>query len=103
MLGHDSYVRLDYEFQSSETGVTPARDPVTTSFDPGLVAQPQTNVVTLRAGMTFNNNINVAVFADNLLNSHPQLNLTHQDEFTLLYEAETLRPRTIGITAAYRY
>ncbi len=103
VLGHDSYVRLDYEFQSSETGVTPARDPVTTSFDPGLVAQPQTNVVTLRAGMTFNNNINVAVFADNLLNSHPQLNLTHQDEFTLLYEAETLRPRTIGITAAYRY
>jgi len=45
----------------------------------------------------------VAMFANNLLNSHPQLNLNHQDSNTLLFEAETLRPRTVGVTATYRY
>jgi outer membrane receptor protein involved in Fe transport len=102
VFGHDSFVRLDYEFTSRETGLTPNRDPATTLFDPGLVAEPETNVVTLRAGTTLDR-VSVSVFADNLLNSHPQLNLSHQDEFTLLYEATTLRPRTVGITAVYRY
>jgi iron complex outermembrane receptor protein len=102
VLGHDSFVRLDYEFTSRETGLTPDRDPLTTLFDEGLVPEPETNVVTLRVGTTLDR-FSVSVFADNLLNSHPQLNLNHQDSSTLLFEAQTLRPRTIGITAAYRY
>ena len=45
----------------------------------------------------------VSVFSDNLLNSHPRLDLNHQDSNTLLYEASTLRPRTIGVNAVYHY
>jgi hypothetical protein len=56
----------------------------------------------MRAGMTVEG-VNLALFSDNLLNAHPQLNLNHQDSNTLLYEASTLRPRTIGLTAIYRY
>jgi iron complex outermembrane recepter protein len=102
LWGYESYLRLDYEFQGHETGLTPERDANTTLFDPGLVPEPETNMLKLRAGTTVKS-VNVALFADNLLNAHPELDLNHQDEFTLLYEASTFRPRTIGITASYRY
>ncbi len=48
-------------------------------------------------------NINFALFMDNVLNANPELGLNHQDSDTLLYEASTLRPRTFGLTATYRY
>ena len=64
--------------------------------------EPSTNLLTLRAGSKFDR-FDVSVFADNVLNSHPRLDLNHQDEFTVLYEASTLRPRTFGITATYQY
>jgi outer membrane receptor protein involved in Fe transport len=100
-FGQDSYFRADYEFQSRETGFTPERDGDTDLFDAGLVPQPETNVLTLRAGLTFGNT-DLSVFADNVLNAHPTLDLNHQDSDTLLFEASTLRPRTIGVTATYR-
>jgi len=99
---HDSFVRVDYEFAGRETGLTPERDAATTLFDPFLVPEPETNVVTLRAGMTLGD-FNLSLFADNLLNAHPQIDLNHQDSNTLLFEASTLRPRTVGITGTYRY
>ena len=98
---HDSFLRLDYEFASREIGMTPARDPANSLYDGGLVGEPETNVVTLRAGTTLGD-FNVSIFADNLLNAHPRLDLSHQDSDTILYEARTLRPRTIGLTATYR-
>jgi hypothetical protein len=45
----------------------------------------------------------VALFINNLLDSHPQLDLNHQDANTELYEASTLRPRTGGIEVNYRF
>lgn len=102
IFGRDAYFTVQDEFQSAETGTTPERDPATTLFDPGLVPEPSTNVLTLRAGATFNN-FDASVFMDNVLNSHPTLDLNHQDEFTLLYEASTLRPRTFGLTVTYQY
>jgi outer membrane receptor protein involved in Fe transport len=102
LLGRDSFIRADYEFSSAETGLTPERDPPTSLYDPGLVPEPQTDILSMRAGMTVGG-VNLAVFAENLLNTHPQLDKNHQDSSTLLYEASTLRPRTIGLTAIYRY
>ncbi|HWA92642.1 MAG TPA: TonB-dependent receptor [Rhizomicrobium sp.] len=99
---HDAFLRLDYEFASRETGLTPERDPVTTLYDGGLVPEPETNQLSLRAGVTVKD-IQFALFADNLLNANPELGLNHQDSDTLLYEASTLRPRTFGLTATYRY
>ena len=102
MWEHDVYFSLQDEFASAETGLTPERDPGTTLYDPGLVPEPQTNTLTLRAG-TMLGNFDVSVFADNVLDAHPQLDLNHQDVYTSLYEASTLRPRTVGLTATYRY
>ena len=109
VMGRDSFLRLDYQFASRETGHTPGRDPFVdpvygnlVPYDPATVPEPETNLVSARAGMTFDRAV-VTVFADNLFNTHPRLNYGHQDSDTLLFEAETLRPRTIGISATYRY
>ncbi|MGD0142464.1 MAG: TonB-dependent receptor, partial [Rhizomicrobium sp.] len=101
-LEHETFIRADYEFASHNSDLLPVMDAATLSHDPGLVQDPATTQLSMRAGTTLGG-FDVSLFANNLLNSHPQLNLNHQDQFTLLYEAETLRPRTIGLTATYRY
>jgi len=102
VLAHDSFIRLDYEYASHNPGLLPEMDQATSSYDGGLVQDPATNQVSMRAGTKLGD-FDVSLFGNNLLNSRPQLDLNHQDQFTLLYEAETLRPRTIGLTATYRY
>jgi outer membrane receptor protein involved in Fe transport len=99
---NDAFLRLDYEYGSNETGLTPERDPVTTLYDSGLEPEPTTNELSLRGGMTIRS-VQFALFMDNILNAHPQLGLNHQDSDTVLFEASTLRPRTFGLTATYRY
>ncbi len=102
VLGHAAFVRVDYEYASRETGLTPERDAATTLFDRFLVPDPPTHMVSLRAGTTLDV-VNVALFMDNVFNANPRLDLNHQDSDTKLFEATTFRPRTIGITATYRY
>jgi hypothetical protein len=59
-------------------------------------------LVSARAGAAFET-WDLALFMDNVFNAHPQLNLNHLDQYTLLFEATTFRPRTFGVTATYRY
>jgi outer membrane receptor protein involved in Fe transport len=101
-LNHSSYFRVDYTFSSRNSSLSPDRDPLTTSYDAGLVPDPAKNLFSARAGTTFSD-IDLSIFVDNIFNAHPQLGLSHQDSDTILYEAYTLRPRTMGVTATYRY
>lgn len=98
----DAFVRGDYEYQSRRNTPVPNEDPNTAFYDAGLAPDPATNQVSARAGLTFGK-WDIAVFANNLLNTHPQLGLTHQDSGTVLYEATTLRPRTVGLSASVHY
>ncbi|HWA18894.1 MAG TPA: TonB-dependent receptor [Devosia sp.] len=100
--GKDAFVRLEYEYAGGETGLSPDRDPGTTLFDRHLLPEPATNMFAIRAGATLHD-INLVLFMDNVFNAHPLLDLNHQDNKTLLFEASTFRPRTIGLTATYRY
>ena len=88
----------------STTAATPipGEDSGTTYFDGGLVPNPATNQVSTRAGLTYKT-WDVAFFVENLFDAHPQLDLQHQDSGTALFEATTFRPRTIGVSASYRY
>jgi iron complex outermembrane recepter protein len=95
------FIRFDYEYESRQDR-NPAEDSGTTYYDPGLVPDPATNQVSSRVGLTFKT-WEFEVYVENLLDAHPQLNLQHEDSTTLLYEAETFRPRTVGISASYRY
>jgi outer membrane receptor protein involved in Fe transport len=96
------FVRADWAYTSHLNSPTPIQDPNALSYDPYLVNNPATNIVSLRAGMTFDR-LDVAVYANNLLNSHPQLDLTHQDSNTALFEARTFRPLTIGLSVNLKY
>lgn len=101
-FGTDSYVRADDEFASQNPGPLTTQNPLSESFDPRLVADPATNQLSARAGSTFGN-WDVAVFMNNMLDAHPQLDLNHQDANTLLFEASTFRPRTTGLEVNYRF
>jgi len=102
VFGHDAYIRADYDYNSKSYSVEDSSFPGTDSYDPNLPRfNPALNQVSLRAAMQFGD-INMALFVNNLLNSHPVLDVNHQDQFTLLYEAHTITPRTIGLTAIYK-
>lgn len=102
LLQNDAYARADYEFTSHNSWPLTTQNPLSGSYDPNLVADPATNFVSMRAGMIIGT-LDAALFVNNLFNSHPRLDLNHQDSSTLLYEASTFRPRTTGVTLTYRY
>jgi outer membrane receptor protein involved in Fe transport len=102
VVGRDAFVRADYEFAAKRTVPIPNEDPATAFYDPGLVPNPPVHQVSLRGGVTLGE-WDFELYANNLLNAHPQLDLNHQDAATTLYEATTLRPRTIGISANVKY
>jgi outer membrane receptor protein involved in Fe transport len=102
VMDRDGFVRADYEYAARRSGPIPAEDPQTAYFDPGLVPDPTTNLVGMRAGLNFNK-VALALYVDNLLDAHPQLDLQHQDANTALYEATTFRPRTVGLAMDYKF
>jgi outer membrane receptor protein involved in Fe transport len=103
VFDHDGFIRADYEFNSKRTKPIPTEDAANDgSYVGGLVPDPATNLVSLRAGLTLAK-INLELYCDNLLDSHPQLDLQHEDGTTALYEATTFRPRTIGLAASYKF
>ena len=97
-----AFIRSDYQFESRNPYLTPIQDTASATFDTSLVNDPATSQWSARAGMTFGK-LQAQLFAENLLNQHPQLNLNHQDQFTLLFEAQTLRLRTFGASLSFRY
>jgi len=102
VMEKEAFVRLDDEFQSKRTTPNPNEDSRTAFYDPGLRPNPATNQLSIRGDLTIAN-WNLALFINNLTNAQPQLNLTHEDSATALYEAETLRPRTFGMAASFKY
>ncbi len=100
---HDGFLRADYEYNSRRTKPIPTEDPANADFyDSGLVPNPATNLVSARAGLTVKK-WELALFVENLFDSHPRLDLQHEDGTTALFEATTFRPRTIGLSASYKY
>ena len=63
---------------------------------------PATNDTSVRLGMSFGK-VDAALFVNNLFNSHPQIDLAHQDSYTATYTASTVRPRTFGLFGSYRF
>ena len=100
---HSSYVRVDYQYQSGQSGITPGTDPANGTFNPNNVFQvPETNLVSARIGTKLSD-VDFSVFANNLFNSHTIVAQSTPPGAVLLYQRSTLRPRTVGVTAIYRY
>jgi outer membrane receptor protein involved in Fe transport len=102
VMGHEAYVRSDYAYTGNRTRPTVAEDPATAYYDAGLRPDPAFAQLSLRSGLTMGKWA-WALFMNNILNSHPQLYLNHDDSATALYLATSLRPRTVGISLSLKY
>ena len=100
--GSPAFVRGDYDFRSHNPHLTPIENPLSAVSDPFVVNDPSNAQVNLRAGVTVKGII-VETFINNVVDTHPRLALAHEDQYTLLFEAQTFRPRTFGVSLSYRY
>ena len=116
--GRLPYFRVDYQHQNAQRNLFPIQDANNALIDTTLRGPPVLNNLSLRAGMRFNG-FDVSAYANNVTNSNPllfdardiypyagppgtgasQLGPTTDD----LYFGRGVRPRTVGITATYRY
>ena len=99
------YVRVDYQFTNAQTALLPNQDTRNALFDATLPGLPQTKNLQLRAGLRWNG-YDVSLFAQNLLDQNPVLFKSRDianDTTDNLYFARGVRPRTVGLTATYRY
>ncbi|CAN7547042.1 TonB-dependent receptor [Phenylobacterium sp. LjRoot225] len=93
-----SYFRSDLTFRTK--GVSP--DPHTFSYDADLTATRPAYVVSARLGV-FIKDVEASVFVNNLFNENAALFRTHDVAGSPLFYAGGYRPRTVGMTATYKY
>ena len=116
--GHEPYLRLDFSHATAQHSLLQGQDPNNGLFDTTLPGLPVINNLSLRAGVRFDG-LDLSVYANNVTNSDP-LMFEARDIAPLpgkpgtgasdlgpntddLYFARGVRPRTIGMTATYRY
>jgi iron complex outermembrane recepter protein len=104
LLGHDSFVRFDDEYQGRAKWLSPQQDPNTQQYDPANYVLSSTNYMSMRGGMRISE-WRLEAFVDNLANSHTVTNFAWSipSSPTRQLSQWTFRPRTFGLTAIYRY
>jgi iron complex outermembrane receptor protein len=103
---HDSFVRMDDEYQSRPKWAGAGQDPNTLQYDSANYFLPATNFASARGGMKFGG-LQVEAFCDNLFDSHTVTNYEWSIDSgvpgtTRLERDFTFRPRTYGLTFIYR-
>jgi iron complex outermembrane recepter protein len=115
--GRTPYMRLDFQRSTAQKSLLPGQDSNNGLFDATIPGLPVVKNLSVRAGMRFSG-FDISAYANNLTNAHPQLfesrdiapysNGPGSDPRTgpttdTLYFGRGVRPRTIGVTATYRY
>ena len=115
-MGHEAFVRVDWEYASRNPWLAAVQDPTTNQYDPFSYTLPATRFTSLRGGVSFGS-WQVSAFVDNLFDSHTTLNYAlGQNDYNYpslpgalpgppagpQQNAYTFRPRTIGLTATMR-
>jgi iron complex outermembrane receptor protein len=100
--GVPAFVRADWTF-TSRLPRTGATDPGTASYDPLITVQDETRQLNMRAGVTLDSGLDVSLFVNNATNEKPNIGGITRTRNQPVYSSATLRPRTLGVTAAYRF
>jgi outer membrane receptor protein involved in Fe transport len=100
--GRRAYVRVEDIFRSRNPGPFNTQIPAAVSYDLTIPANPSTNLLNARLGLDISP-VELVVFLNNALNSHPLLNRYHDTAASGLYTDTTLRPRTFGISGTYKF
>lgn len=95
----EGFVRADWDYRSSYEG-TPR--PPSASYDPILASQDAQHFLALRAGLQ-RDRWTISAFVDNVTNSKDRVPLAHGARTLPLITYSLQRPRTVGLTASYRY
>jgi iron complex outermembrane recepter protein len=112
-VGHDAFVRLDWEYASRNNWLAAVQDPASVQYQFNSYGLSSTMFASLRAGVTLGS-WSVSAFVDNLFDSHtistyalgqvdannPSFNRSLP--WSVQQNAFSFRPRTIGVTATYR-
>jgi iron complex outermembrane recepter protein len=106
LFEHESFVRVDDEYEAHAKWPSPGQDPTTQQFDSANYVLPSTNFGSARAGMTFGG-WQVSAFVDNIADSHTVTNYNWSIDYgggpsSRLQRQYTFRPRTIGLSFTYR-
>ena len=113
--GRFGYFRADYQRTSPQSRLLPNQDDRNALFDTTLPGVPMTRNLQLRAGLRFDG-YDLSAFANNVTNEHPAEFITRDINDNCntgapcgppgtdnLYFARGERPRTVGVTATYRF
>jgi iron complex outermembrane recepter protein len=105
LLQHETFVRIDSEYQGRAKWPSAGQDPNTLQYDPANYVLPGTTFTSMRAGMQFGP-WSIAAFCDNLTNTRAitdfNWTINPGDGNSRLEREYAFRPRTIGITAIFR-
>jgi iron complex outermembrane receptor protein len=115
--GRTPYVRLDFQRSTAQKSLLPGQDSNNGIFDTTIPGLPVVKNLSVRAGMRFSG-FDVSAYANNLTNAHPTLFESRDiapyalgpgtgggtgPTTDTLYFGRGVRPRTVGVTATYRY
>ena len=104
-LQHETFVRVDSEYQGRAKWPSAGQDPGTLQYDPANYILPGTTFTSMRAGMQFGP-WSIAAFCDNLTNTHALTDfnwtINPGDGSSRLEREYSFRPRTIGMTLIFR-
>jgi iron complex outermembrane recepter protein len=102
--GGKPYLHLDYTYTTRQTALLAIQDSRNAVSDSTLTGLPQTQDFSLRSGMRWGG-LDVSLFGKNLFDQHPVLfeNRDFAASYVNLYWQRSVAPRTIGLTATYRY
>jgi iron complex outermembrane recepter protein len=102
---HESYVRLDYQYDSRAKWLPAVQDTSTLQFDPANFTVSATNFASVRSGVEFGA-WSVAGFIENLTDTHALTAYNYTIDpgtgNSRLLRDFSFRPRTIGFTFTYR-
>ena len=96
------YLRLDYELTTAQSRLLPDQDPANLSADPTLASLPEVKLLGARAGVRWKG-FDWSLFGENLTNANPLLFNSRDATDSPVYLARGIRPRTVGLTATFRY
>ncbi len=98
------YVRGDWQYQTAQTALLSGQDVSNGLNDTTVPGLPVTKNLNVRGGLRWDG-FDVSFFANNVTDAHSQLFISRDiaASFDQQYFARGVRPRTIGLTATYRY
>jgi iron complex outermembrane recepter protein len=106
LLEKSAYVRADYQYSAKQTDLVSNQNPLNGGYALWFPSVPSQSFTSLRAGLTFGG-WDLSLFAQNLFDTKPRLTATQDIPLptggTPLFYVISWRPRTIGLTATYRY